>query len=252
MSYPSVKADRYNMKGGEVMHCKDLEERLSLYLDAELEVDEATAIEAHLTTCADCRALLAEYRQDQQVLRSLPLVAPLPGWRAELLHKLDSSRSRSRRPTWRHYTARLGSLAAALLIVVLFSNLYLVPTHVLPRNTALRGREQIVLEGPDDAAPMLQGMGDALKEQHHNEQLEIEEPAEERRAGTPSDPSQEVAAQPESQEETMMVQATGLMAAELPLDPLQQRWWLWTIALSLLVWMAAAGYYYYRYRQSWQ
>jgi hypothetical protein len=38
-------------------------DRLSEYVDGELPAEERTALEAHLTTCADCRAILEELRK---------------------------------------------------------------------------------------------------------------------------------------------------------------------------------------------
>src|SRR5262249_25731405 len=54
-----------------VMHpCETCQPQLLNYLYELLDEDERRAIEAHLQTCADCRAALVDARQQQEVLRA--------------------------------------------------------------------------------------------------------------------------------------------------------------------------------------
>jgi anti-sigma factor RsiW len=47
-------------------------ERLSAYLDNEVDEDERAALERHLPTCEECRDTLEELRQTRALLRALP------------------------------------------------------------------------------------------------------------------------------------------------------------------------------------
>jgi anti-sigma factor RsiW len=50
-------------------------ERLSAYLDNEVDEAERAALERHLPTCEECRAALEELRQTRALLRALPAPA---------------------------------------------------------------------------------------------------------------------------------------------------------------------------------
>ena len=51
-------------------------DRLSAYLDGELSDAERASIEAHLQTCADCRAVLTDLRSIVAAASRLPETAP--------------------------------------------------------------------------------------------------------------------------------------------------------------------------------
>lgn len=44
------------------MHCKEVQENLSLYIDGELPGEQAKEIEAHLMECPQCKIILEQYR----------------------------------------------------------------------------------------------------------------------------------------------------------------------------------------------
>ena len=44
--------------------CESVEDKLTAYLDGELEGDRATLVRGHLRTCTSCRELAAEVRGD--------------------------------------------------------------------------------------------------------------------------------------------------------------------------------------------
>lgn len=68
--------------------------QLSAYLDDALSAVERSAVAAHLDTCADCRARLAELRATASLIRALPELSPsrrlvprvaaVPAWLAPL------------------------------------------------------------------------------------------------------------------------------------------------------------------------
>ncbi|HET6441883.1 MAG TPA: zf-HC2 domain-containing protein, partial [Phycisphaerae bacterium] len=55
------------------MLCEQAREHLSAYLDRELASELSVAVRAHLESCADCRALLADLRATAGLLRALPV-----------------------------------------------------------------------------------------------------------------------------------------------------------------------------------
>ncbi len=62
--------------------CRDLRPLLSAYMDNDLTPPEVRAVQAHVATCAECAAVLQEYRQLRSAVRSLAQPVPPPALRA--------------------------------------------------------------------------------------------------------------------------------------------------------------------------
>jgi Putative zinc-finger len=111
-------------------------DRLSAYLDAELEVSERQAVEAHLRQCDECARHLEDLAAVDEMARALPLEAPggyfetLPG---RVRFKVAARRGRPSLPVWSW------AVAAALLLAV-----------VTP---ALLRRSPAPVEAPRSVAP---------------------------------------------------------------------------------------------------
>jgi Tol biopolymer transport system component len=60
------------------MNCEQVKELLSVYLDDTLAQAERQQIAQHLHICADCRAVLADFRRFDALLAQLPRVSPAP------------------------------------------------------------------------------------------------------------------------------------------------------------------------------
>lgn len=268
MNRSCVKQDDSNMKGGEVMNCKDVAGLSPLFLDAELMPDVAIEVEAHLATCSTCQRLLAEYRREQQILQSLPLVAPPPTWRAELLEKVSNSKRRREKPAWQYFVPRLGSLAAALLVMLLVSNLYVFPSYLagLPDDPMQQMRMLAGLGEIADAQqseptgnpevsgnPEADSKTEAIMQAASSEDLEVTTeaaPSEDPEATKEADPAEEIGIMGfEASSDDVEAKYFGLRGATSPSNDLQKRWWLWSSGISIVVWLAGAGYYYYRYYQ---
>lgn len=259
MSRSCVKQDDSNMKGGEVMNCKDVAELLPLFLDTELEPDIVAEVGVHLATCSTCQQLLQDYRREQQILQSLPLVAPSPTWRAELLDKVSNNRRRDKQPAWRFFVPRLGSLAAALLVVLLVSNLYVFPSYVAKGRPDDDMQRMAVLTGPRGINP-----GQSETSGGPEATMEADPPEETYAAQSATDGDPEAIMEADPPEEIGIMGFTGkakttadavdtnitlMQLAAPPANDLQRRWWLWSSGLSIVIWLAGAGYYYYRYRR---
>ncbi|MCL4441245.1 MAG: zf-HC2 domain-containing protein [Firmicutes bacterium] len=72
------------------MHCQEVLEMLSPYLDGVLDPAEHAAVQDHLACCPSCSAELEELRSCLSLLQELPDVAPPAGFRAGLMVKIDT------------------------------------------------------------------------------------------------------------------------------------------------------------------
>lgn len=94
--------------------------RLSEYLDGELDSTERAALEAHLATCGDCRVTLAELRAVVARAKALEDSEPV----AELWPEIRARLTPSRRPAvqaTRRFSFSVPQLLAASIALVLFS-----------------------------------------------------------------------------------------------------------------------------------
>lgn len=108
------------------MSCEAMEPLIALYIDDALTPRESGLVEEHLRDCPSCQSLLAELRANQAELKSFPRLNLPSHFREELLRKV-ATMGKNRKPVFRYLLPRLGSLAAALMVVLLTSNLYLFP-----------------------------------------------------------------------------------------------------------------------------
>lgn len=92
------------------MNCADV--RLDEYLDHELSDAERDAVEAHLGSCAACRAELEQSRKLEAVLRKVPAGAAPDADRF-----VQSVRARSRRPSLAPWLAAAAAVLAAAAIL---------------------------------------------------------------------------------------------------------------------------------------
>ena len=107
--------------------CDDIRGRLTLYLDNELQGDERARVEAHLSECESCAAILArELNFLNAVRESGPLHVASPGLRAKVEAILNAGQtSAAPEPRVASRAYRRGSrlswvvAAAAVLLVLL-------------------------------------------------------------------------------------------------------------------------------------
>jgi len=99
--------------------------RLSEYLDGELDNAERAALEAHLATCGDCYATLSELRQVVTRAKALADSEPetdlWPGIRGRLTPGRRSGVSRDTTLVRRRFSLTVGQLLAASIALVLLS-----------------------------------------------------------------------------------------------------------------------------------
>src|SRR5690349_8095311 len=104
--------------------CELIQDDLAAYALGSLDPPAVQAVEAHLATCANCRATLEEYQQVATLLPlGLPLAQPTVAERSSLLARVKAQPAArpavpARAPRPRLF-ARPWSLRAALLLLIL-------------------------------------------------------------------------------------------------------------------------------------
>ena len=80
-----------------MMDCKDIHDRLALYLDNELQDDERATIEAHVQSCASCKAFVDKELAFLNAIRgSRPLHTASPSLRTRIAGAITGSRGEVR------------------------------------------------------------------------------------------------------------------------------------------------------------
>ncbi len=87
---------------------------LSAYLDGELDAADRARLDAHMTTCADCRATLAGLRATLAELKTLPEPDPRPQDSWALRAAIRRARSSPMR-RWQRFGYAAGAVAAAAI-----------------------------------------------------------------------------------------------------------------------------------------
>jgi hypothetical protein len=99
------------------MNCSQVRENLPLFVYGDLQPEEATAVEGHLSNCAVCRREQVELQSVRAALNAVSV----PSVRVDLTQLLREATalraSQARR--WRRVAIALGSMAAALVIVLM-------------------------------------------------------------------------------------------------------------------------------------
>ncbi|MBN2493405.1 MAG: zf-HC2 domain-containing protein [Deltaproteobacteria bacterium] len=102
------------------MDCQEVCRFLQVYLDGEFDEDDRRDVEAHLATCAACRARAEYERRFREAIRArIPKPAAPEAFRARLVQAMRGHRDRSsfpRRLVWSSVPA-----AAVLALVVTFT-----------------------------------------------------------------------------------------------------------------------------------
>jgi anti-sigma factor RsiW len=111
------------------MKCESVREKLTAYLDGELEGERGSAVRGHLRSCDACRAIAADEAALRDGLRALPPLDPPASLWAGVQQRLAAEEVKdAERPAWgralswlrpRLPQLALGSVALAAAIVLL-------------------------------------------------------------------------------------------------------------------------------------
>lgn len=76
------------------------EKVLGAYLDKSLPDARARQVQTHLARCSNCRQLLADLQQADDMIRALPSITPSAGFDAAFWRKVADLEERRARPAW--------------------------------------------------------------------------------------------------------------------------------------------------------
>jgi anti-sigma factor RsiW len=104
------------------MKCESVREKLTAYLDGELEGERGSAVRGHLRGCEACRQIASDEAALRDGLRALPTLDPPPSLWAGVQARLAAAEvADSERPAWRRalgwlrsHAPQLGLASAAL------------------------------------------------------------------------------------------------------------------------------------------
>jgi anti-sigma factor RsiW len=129
------------------------DERLSGYLDGELDAGELAAVESYVAASPEWRAELDEVSWARDTLRRLPVHEAPPGfWEAALAPELAQARARRRRVP---RIAGLGAAAAAVAAVVTAALVVPSPERVTPKVPAVADAHAVRASVTDDPVSRL-------------------------------------------------------------------------------------------------
>ncbi|HJS58509.1 MAG TPA: zf-HC2 domain-containing protein [Vicinamibacteria bacterium] len=147
------------------MSCDSVREKLSPYLDGDLEAGEARQVSAHLEACGGCGSHWRSLREALRTLRALPVLSPAESLVPRVMTRVEvESRGPGLallfRPTWKARPLIVPSLVSAALVFVgaLAGAILLdaAPRRVQDRFTLGRGIDGSPLVLLELAAPRLQ------------------------------------------------------------------------------------------------
>jgi anti-sigma factor RsiW len=135
------------------------DDRLSGYLDAELDPAERQAVERYVETLPEWRAELEEVAWAREALRSLPVHEAPPGfWQAALAPELAEERSRRRRRSRVGKVAGLSAAAAAVAAVITAALVVPSPDRVTPKVATVADSHAVRASTNGDPATQLATM----------------------------------------------------------------------------------------------
>src|SRR6185503_18652969 len=113
--------------------CKTIDSLAMAYLDDELATEERHELEAHLTECATCRAMLEQERADRSMIRRALAVPAAPDvFKARISRALDEqdrTEQKEQRRRWSTYLLPGSAMAAAAAAIALFVSMQVPPSQ---------------------------------------------------------------------------------------------------------------------------
>lgn len=104
------------------MTCDDARRMIARRADESGDDERSAMLDAHVSTCADCRAALEEQREVVAVLRSRPIAPVSATFSQRLAARLDDASGWLGIADWRIWTFRVAPIAAALALVALLTS----------------------------------------------------------------------------------------------------------------------------------
>ena len=112
------------------MNCAQIKQDLLALADGELSAPEATRLQEHIQSCADCRAAYEQWQKTLQALAQTPATEPSPSLNQRFFEKLDQENQGSWLPAWLQIFRKPPVLAGAgALVGVVLLLLWLQPAN---------------------------------------------------------------------------------------------------------------------------
>jgi hypothetical protein len=82
------------------MQCQDIQRKISAYMDGEQDSASARRVEHHLGQCGTCREVAADFRNVDDLVRSLSKLDTSPDFAGQLLEMVGESRTSTTEKGW--------------------------------------------------------------------------------------------------------------------------------------------------------
>lgn len=114
------------------MHCHQVQNLLSEYLDGELPVEQARSLEAHARSCSDCAKVLADLRGVISELHSLPALSAPLALHSSVMRRVRKDAQDAAPPPRPVTLGGAALLAAAACLAVVFTGFLLMQIRRRP------------------------------------------------------------------------------------------------------------------------
>lgn len=129
------------------MQCEEYLSLLSAHLDGALTEQEEATLQAHLSRCAHCRAILEQLQEQQSALEQIP---PMPERvHAAAMQRVRASRRKGTPRRW--LPAVAGAAAAAAMLTLVASGVLPLPHDRQTRDDKAAQPETAALREPNEA-----------------------------------------------------------------------------------------------------
>lgn len=103
------------------MNCSEWEERIALYIGADVPASERAEVERHLAECPGCQVFASGTKESLNLLRDAHQDVPDPAHFAAVRARVLATLEAERRPWWRRGWIYGAALAAAAVLLVVAS-----------------------------------------------------------------------------------------------------------------------------------
>jgi hypothetical protein len=142
-----------------------IQPKLSDYLDDAVTPEEKTAIEKHLTTCAECRQALAELGATRRHVQSLPEVEPPPWLTSKIMAQVREQAEKKRGFfQWLFYPLHIKLPMEAVGLIFLTVAAYLIVQKTQPEMKPLLTPPKEVYERAQPSSPQTAAPLESFKE----------------------------------------------------------------------------------------
>jgi anti-sigma factor RsiW len=140
------------------LNCERAEDELSGYLDDALDLRLRRAVEAHLTTCARCQTILADFRRGDTLLRELPFIEPPADMRDRFFTSSRYLKLANARAHQRNFVTPLtAALVAAAMLVLALGGALLFRQGILGSQQAVKQGTTTTIGNNGGSAPLAAG-----------------------------------------------------------------------------------------------